>query len=316
MIRRRNGRRERLSLEELAARCLKPQSAVIGNWMARRVSRPLALRVTWVLQPWPISANVVTAAAWLTALVSAAMFGRGDVVGWLAGAALLQAWYLLDHVDGQTARLRGTASLDGVQLDYLMHHAIALTLSLAIGWGFARAGMSDIWPAVGWLWSMGLLLVNLRHDAAYKAFIQRLKRLDGELRVRGGGGGRPTAPKPAPGSFVPWGMWMLRKCCEMHVVMNLLSLVAVGSWLAGDSALFGPRCLVVILAAVSSVVAIGGLAVSQLRQDVEREFAAWYRVDADSELIFDGGWWRVNRRESGETGERRQVAEPASPRSS
>ena len=47
--------------------------------------------------------------------------GRGR--GSSSGVVLAHLAFWLDHVDGQVARWRGTASLDGVYLDYLMHHA-------------------------------------------------------------------------------------------------------------------------------------------------------------------------------------------------
>ena len=67
--------------------------------------------------------------------------GLGLACGWIVAAGLLQLWYLLDHVDGQLARLRGTASLDGVQLDFLMHHTVNLLVPL---------GAVGDWPCVAW----------------------------------------------------------------------------------------------------------------------------------------------------------------------
>ena len=46
----------------------------------------------------------------------------------VAGVALAHLSFWLDHVDGQVARWRGTASLDGVYFDYMMHNAAS------IGW--------------------------------------------------------------------------------------------------------------------------------------------------------------------------------------
>ncbi|HET6882831.1 MAG TPA: hypothetical protein VFI31_21870, partial [Pirellulales bacterium] len=107
------------TLAELEARCQKPNHRRTGNWMARRISRPLALRVTWLIAPTGVSAHAVTCIALAVALASGACFATGGVGACLLGTFLFQLWYLLDHVDGQIARWRGSASLDGIQLDYL-----------------------------------------------------------------------------------------------------------------------------------------------------------------------------------------------------
>ncbi len=85
-------------------------------------------------------------------------------------------------------RLRGTASLDGVELDHLMHHAINLLVPTGGAGQFVATG-NPIWAFGGAVWAMSLVLLSARHDARYKAFVQRLKRVRGKLEVRGGGAG-------------------------------------------------------------------------------------------------------------------------------
>jgi CDP-alcohol phosphatidyltransferase-like enzyme len=277
---------------ELAERCQKPDHRRIGNWFARRVSRPLALRVTWVLLPTGISAHGMTCLAWLVALAATAMFALGTSSGWLAGAIGLQLWYLLDHVDGQLARYRGTASLDGVQLDYTMHHTVNLLLPLGIGYGLLQQHGQAIWLLDGVAWGLGLLLLGIEHDVRAKAFIQRLKRLEGELRVVGGGGGRPVPPASPPREPRRLLAWLLRKACEMHVIMNLLtllalarSLLAVPEWVAlGYVGLMGP---------VALSVAVATLVRNVRREAAEQEFARWYRPPVGQTLLEEQGWWNV-----------------------
>ena len=73
----------------------------------------LALRITWVIAPYGVSAHAATLAALACGLGGALALGWGTHAGCLLGVALLHTWYLLDHVDGQLARLQGVASLDG-----------------------------------------------------------------------------------------------------------------------------------------------------------------------------------------------------------
>ena len=266
----------RLSLAELERRCQKPDHRRIGNWMARRVSRPLALRVTWVVLPSGLSAHGATCLAMLVAVAAAVAFGYGSLSSWLLAAGLLQAWYLLDHVDGQLARFHGVASLDGVQLDYLMHHVVNLIVPWGIGFGLAGRPLSPLWIALGLAFSLGLLSIGLVNDTRYKAFIDRLKTVEGEFRVRGGAGGRPAPAPPVPRSPLRFAAYVARKACEIHVLMNVLTVLAVGEWLFADSNHLAARAYLAAMAPLSLLVALAGIVRSVRRGSCEREFAAWF----------------------------------------
>ncbi|HUT09763.1 MAG TPA: CDP-alcohol phosphatidyltransferase family protein [Thermoguttaceae bacterium] len=293
---------KRPSLAELELRCQKPDYRRVGNWMARRVSRPAALRITWLIAPWGISANMATLAAWACGVAAAAGFGWGTMWGFAAGAALLQIWYLLDHVDGQLARLCGTASLDGVQLDYLMHHTIHLLVPLGIGWGLFARTAEPLWAAGGLVWGLALLLLTLHHDARYKAFTQRLKRVRGLLHVFGGGGARPVPQPSIPRRPLKLVGWVARKACEMHVIVNVLGLAALVQWLVGDGRLLVARTYLAAMVPVSVGVVAWTLGRSLRTGAAEREFAAWYRVPPGRNLIFADGWWHVEPAEECEGG--------------
>src|SRR5947209_5546299 len=140
-------------IADFESRCQKPDHRRVGNWMARRITRPFALRVTRVVLPLGVSAHMATLAAWGVGLAAAASFGWGTVAAWLVGAALLQLGYLLDHVDGQLARYLQTDSLDGTAIDYLMHHTINLLLPIAVGWGLAADGARQ-WLLLGLAWGV------------------------------------------------------------------------------------------------------------------------------------------------------------------
>ncbi|HEY5315533.1 MAG TPA: hypothetical protein VIK18_23585, partial [Pirellulales bacterium] len=278
--------------QALEARCQKPEHRVLGNWFARRISRPAALPITWIILPTGISAHAVTLVAWLVGLLAVGAFGIGTVPAMVVGGLLLELWYLLDHVDGQVARYRGTDSLDGVQLDYTMHHTLNLLLPLGIGYGLARSTDCDTWWLVGTAWGLGLLLLGLDHDVRAKAMLQRLKRLYGQLQVIGGGGGRPALPGRMPRRPLARLAWCARKACETHVVINLLLAIAVADQCWGH----GPRLMTWYAAAMALValpLAVLSIARRTLQQAAEREFAAWYRPPADCTLVRRDGNWHV-----------------------
>lgn len=283
----------RPNLVELEERCQKPDYRRIGNWMARRVTRPMALRVTWIVSPWGISANAATLLAWACGMGAAVGFAWGNPIAWLLAALLLQLWYLLDHVDGQLARLHGTSSLDGVQLDYLMHHTINLVIPLGLGHGVFMATGQLVWLWLGAVWGIASLLITLHHDARYKSFITRLKRVRGTLQVHGGGAERPGPQPSIPRHPLRLAAWSARKLCEMHVIMNLLCLLAVAVWLLADDRLLSGRIYLAFMAPMAIAVALLAVVRSQHEEAAEREFAAWYRPAPGDRLTYDQGWWNV-----------------------
>lgn len=279
---------------EFRRRCLKPDSDRLGTWTARRIARPVALRITWIVAPLGVTAHQATLFAGLTALAAMVGFAHGSPIGWLVGAALLEAWYVLDHVDGQLARRRETASLDGTTLDYLMHHSISLLLPTALAYGVVRQTGSPAWCLVGAAWSWGMLLLGLRHDARYKSFVQRLKLLYGTLHVVGGGGGRPTPAAWPKRRVRNLAGWCLLKLFEAHTLAHLLLFVSAAR-------LFFPivqEFLAIATVAVPALPAVP-LAVYFIARDLrcheaETQFAAWFRVPEGATLEFRDGRWYVD----------------------
>jgi len=297
----------RPTIIELERLCQKPEHRRIGNWMARRVARPAALRITWLIAPYGVSAHATTLLAWGVGLAAAAQLAIGTPSAWLCGAISLQLWYLLDHVDGQLARLHGTASLDGVQLDYLMHHSLNLLVPLGLGYGAAQAQGNDLWLGAGLVAGVAALLIGLIADARYKAFMQRLKRVRGELLVIGGGGAKPSPQPVVPRRAWPLARWIVQKLSEPHVVMNLVSGAACVIWLAEDTSLILGAALVVALAVGNSLTLAGRLIRSMSNDAAETEFAKWFRPAEGSELVFRDGWWGVEEKRRKEEKEQRSL---------
>jgi phosphatidylglycerophosphate synthase len=306
----------RPTLAELERRCQKPDYRQVGTWMARRISRPAALRITAVVAPWGVSAAAATLSAWGLATAAACVLGWGTPSAWLVAALLLQLWYLLDHVDGQLARLYGTASLDGAQLDYLMHHTVNLLVPVGAGFGLFVHTTEAWWLVAGLVWGVSLLLITLRHDAGYRSFIARLQQLHGRLEVRGGAtwgtfstcrrdGDESTLCAESNGTLqtcptiVRLSARLARKACEIHVVMNLLLLVALVQCLVGDAGLWAGRAFVAMSASLAVAVAFWSLARSQAAGHCEQEFAAWFRVPPGHVLLYRDGRWHVQEEQAG-----------------
>ncbi len=278
--------------QALALRCQKPDYRTVGNWYARRIMRPLALRVTRVMIPTGLSAHAMTLLAWGTGLAATGALAWGTTGGWLMAAGLLQLSYLLDHVDGQLARYYRTTSLDGVQLDYQMHHTLNLLIPLAAGYGRFAIHEQRWYLAAGLAWGLGAWLLGSEHDVRCKALVSRLKRLEGELRVIGGGGGRPTPAAAWPRT--PWrmGARLVRMLPQWHAVVNTLGACAIGAWLL-DPADYLLDGYIVLLALAALPLGIWQLVRSTLTGAAEQEFSAWFRVHEHELLCEEQGCWSV-----------------------
>lgn len=265
------------TLAALRQRAHKQRHDEIGNWLARRVARPLAIYGTWLAVRLGLSAHHVTGVALATALAAAVGIGLGTRTGFVAGTFLALVSFWLDRVDGQVARWRGTASLDGVYLDYLMHHAANLALAFALGHGLARSRGEPGWSVAGFAIAVGWALLSLHNDCRYKAFFQQLKRIDGSYRVEGGRGGRPSPPAPWPRRGRGMLTWPAYKACEPHVVLSGLIVLA-------GMAVVMPRlwsvawaCGVASMAVLAPVLACGRVARAVAVGSVEAEFGVWFQ---------------------------------------
>jgi phosphatidylglycerophosphate synthase len=269
------------TLAELRARVHKGRHREIGNWLARWFARPAAVYGTWLAVRIGISANQVTAAAWLTSMAGAAAIGWGTRGMFVAGVALAHLAFWLDRVDGQVARWRGTASLDGVYLDYLMHHAAILAMGFALGYGLAAHLDDPRWTIAGVAIGGGWTLLGLHNDCRYKAFFQRLKATTASYRVEGGSGGRPSPPSPWPRRGLSALAWPAFKACEPHVVLIGLTAMAVAAIAAPAIWLVVWRAGVIAMAILAPTLALARIARAAHRGAVEDEFARWFRPIED-----------------------------------
>jgi hypothetical protein len=271
------------TIAELRAKVQKGRSDEIGNWLARRVARPTAVYGTWAAIRLGLSANQVTLLALASSMAAAAAIGTGARPLFVIGVVLAHLSFWLDHVDGQVARWRGTASLDGVYFDYLMHNAASMLLGFSLGFGLAARSGDLWWTLAGFAVAVGWGLLSLHNDCRYKAFFQRLKSTKASYRVDGGSGGSPQLPAPWPRRGRAMLTWPAYKACESHVVLlglTVLALVAIASspvWLA----LW--RGAVFIMALLAPLLAIGRIARSVSRRSAEAEFTRWFQPLARAE---------------------------------
>jgi hypothetical protein len=274
----------RPSVAELRARVQKDRHREIGNWLARKVARPTAVYGCWLAIRLGLSAHQVTLAALGSSLAAAVAIGTGNRALFVVGVALALVGFWLDRVDGQVARWRGTASLDGVYFDYLMHHTANLALGFALGYGLAARSGELRWTIAGFAVSAGWALLSLHNDCRYKAFFQRLKSVSARYRIDGGTGGRPQPPTPWPRRGRAAITWPAYKLCEIHVVLIGLTVLATLAMSVPALWLILWRGGVLVLAVLTPALGIGRMARSISRHSVETEFVRWFQV-VDGESV-------------------------------
>ncbi|WP_165065830.1 CDP-alcohol phosphatidyltransferase family protein [Paludisphaera rhizosphaerae] len=267
----------RPTLAQLRAVVQKKRHREIGNWLARRVARPSAVYGTWAAVRLGATAHQITTAALLAGLAGAAAIATGERSGFIAGVGLLWLAFWLDHIDGQVARWRGTASLDGVYFDYLMHHAQNMGVGFALGFGLAMRTGHVEWTAAGFAIAVGWALLSLHNDCRYKAFIQRLKSTAESYRVHGGAGGRPTPPPGWPRRGLGVLTYPAYKACEPHVVLIGLTTLAC---LAATVPTVWETCWKFAaggMAILAPLLAAARIRRSILKGAAEAEFRAWFQ---------------------------------------
>ena len=145
---------------------IKPRDA----WWAHWVIGPLANRVVGAIAPvtW-VTPNRVTVASLAVGLVATAAFARGTPAALAAGGVILQLSFLLDCVDGQLSRYRGTSSLYGAILDQMCDRwkLFAVVLGLAVG----------LWRVEGTMTGFALGLVYFFAEYMLEVYVRNYRRL-------------------------------------------------------------------------------------------------------------------------------------------
>jgi phosphatidylglycerophosphate synthase len=118
----------------------------------RFVARPLAALFLVPLARTPVTPNQITLATLVVFVAGAAMLALRPGHGALIGAvAILELSYVLDCVDGQLARWKGTSSPVGAHLDFLMDELKAFVLVAAVAVRLWRGTHHDAWLVEGLL---------------------------------------------------------------------------------------------------------------------------------------------------------------------
>jgi len=134
-----------------------------------RFARKVSIYFTKLLLYTNITANQTTLLFIFIGLLSGLFFTLSNALYNLIGALLLQLWYIFDHVDGEVARYRRTASITGTYIDFLSHSIIHPYIFACITFGLYNIFQNVTIFGFGFLASLSVLLIDAVEDCMYRA---------------------------------------------------------------------------------------------------------------------------------------------------
>jgi phosphatidylglycerophosphate synthase len=214
-------------------------------WWTVLLVDPLASRVVRVVagKAW-VTPGRLTATAFVLGLAAAAAFLRATPAALALGAALYYASFFVDCMDGKIARLRGTGSLVGRWLDFLLDRLRGFIATVALFGGLFLATDDPVY-----------LLA-----ATVVTFLSLFGYLNGAEtdKVRARMAARTGAPSPN-GFHLPAPVADLRAQLHRHRIrMNLVSGVEF------EMALFVVAPLVAAATNPAAILWVGGVAAALL----------------------------------------------------
>src|SRR5438067_9137654 len=113
----------------------KPQDGFVSRFL----NRPISRGITSFLLRFPIHPSAWTISIFVLPLIACVFLVRGDYVSVVIGAAIFQAFSILDGCDGEIERAKNLESIFGVRLDRFCDFLASLLYVLALGLGLHRS---------------------------------------------------------------------------------------------------------------------------------------------------------------------------------
>jgi 1L-myo-inositol 1-phosphate cytidylyltransferase / CDP-L-myo-inositol myo-inositolphosphotransferase len=197
----------------------KPQDGFVSRFL----NRPLSRRITRFLLKFPLHPNAWTISIFVLPLAACAFLVRGDYVSIVIGAAIFQAFSILDGCDGEIARAKGLESKLGERLDYFCDFMASLLYVLALGMGLHRSSEGIVCAVLimanEWLLRAGRSKMSVASSALHESFYARHRRMIGHSGLLNLGD-----------RFV-WWLFQLTKRDMAVFVFLVLALLGLADWI-------------------------------------------------------------------------------------
>ena len=126
----------------------RPYDTLYGRYVMRRAS----IYLTILFSKLNLSPKFVTFLSVLCGLLGVCAIFTGH---WCGGILLVNGWYLLDHSDGELARLQARSSLGGLYFDTIANALIPPFTFLALGADLERRSGEILWFMAGSVAAIG-----------------------------------------------------------------------------------------------------------------------------------------------------------------
>jgi phosphatidylglycerophosphate synthase len=247
----------RISLAEVRSKGQDHPHLQADPTYSRLVMRRLSPAVTWaIVRGTPFSADAVTGLAIASGLAAAALVLAATPPAYIAAALLLQLAYLFDTVDGEVARVRGTAGKRGTYLDLIGHVLQNRALYAAGSVELLRATATAPWALVAVM--AGLALASPFGEQA------RAQTLGASVNLPSAHGAARVEARPAGGSLAAQLYWAYRRVAFLWAYpasMNLFCIaLGIDAALLAVGAERAPTALPALTAAFLVTLAVKQLA--------------------------------------------------------
>src|SRR5436190_1815365 len=124
----------------------KPQDGFISRFL----NRPISRRITRFLLKFPIHPNAWTISIFALPLIASVFLLRGNYISIVIGAAIFQAFSILDGCDGEIARARNLESKFGERFVWWLFQLTKRDMALVVFLMLALLGLA---PWILHLWA-------------------------------------------------------------------------------------------------------------------------------------------------------------------
>lgn len=196
-----------------------------AKWVTHRITPA----VVYLAGRMGLTPDQVTLASVVLGWAAAACLAQAQL-GWIAaGAVLVEAYYVLDSVDGQLARWKKIFSKSGAFLDVMGNYLVHPWIFVCLGVGLARLGLGWFPVMLGASAGFGYLWLGVLWEVRSNIVLQSLRKEGAVLRPE------PKLHDTAPPrhGLAGQAFAFLHKLCTFPTVMNLLTLAALAAWIGG-----------------------------------------------------------------------------------
>ena|SRR3989338_5239736 len=141
---------------------------ISGYYVYRNLSTPF----TWFFANMGISPNTITLLSLSLCLFGFYFLSLGTYVYFIIGLLFFIIFKILDMSDGETARLCGATSIEGVYFDRISHYLYSFCLGLGIGFGLNKIYSNDFYIFVGVLFALAFTLENAIIDLVKSLLVE------------------------------------------------------------------------------------------------------------------------------------------------